>query len=151
MDPHSEIRMFHKDPQLCTYLLGSIAASTPLQIRESAIFRAGSGLFALEAVPEGREIFRSTPAVECVVDGLAESVCDLCYTNTLSKVHPSGRFRTKDDAVPDMISCAECGKYYYCSKVSMIILVVASEVLHRRLANEHAGLVVPRPGLGGIS
>lgn len=115
-------RIFHRDTQLCEYLLRSVAASAPLQIRESAISRAGSGLFALEAVPEGREVFRSAPVVEAVVDGSADGVCDLCYANTLSKVHPSGRFRTKDDAAPRMMPCAQCGKCYYCSNVSSALV-----------------------------
>ena len=111
-------RTFHGDAQLCEYILGSIVGSIPLEIRESAVSLAGSGLFTQEAVSEGQEIFRSAPAVECVAEGLADSVCDLCYANTLTKVHPSGRFRTKDDAVPVMIPCTKCEQWYYCSEVS---------------------------------
>ena len=109
---------FHADTQLCEYLLGSIVGSIPLGIRESAVSQAGSGLFAQEAVPECQEVFRSEPVVECVADGLADSVCDLCYANILTKVHPSGRFRTKDDVVPDMMPCTQCEQCYYCSEVS---------------------------------
>ena len=111
-------RTFHGDAQLCAYILGSIVGSIPLEIRESDVSLAGSGLFTQEAASEGQEIFRSAPAVECVAEGLADSVCDLCYANTLTKVHPSGRFRTKDDVVPNMIPCTKCEQCYYCSEVS---------------------------------
>ncbi|RYP92614.1 hypothetical protein DL770_001256 [Monosporascus sp. CRB-9-2] len=107
---------FHEDAELCQYILGGIATTHSLEIRESEISQAGSGLFAMNDIPEGQEIFRSTPLVECVADGVAESVCDWCYTNKFSRVHPSGRFRTKEDAAPDMEACRGCGKCYYCSK-----------------------------------
>ncbi|RYP18823.1 hypothetical protein DL765_003703 [Monosporascus sp. GIB2] len=98
---------FHEDAELCHYLLGGIATMHSLEIRESEISQAGSGLLAMNDIPEGQEIFRSSPLVECVVDGVADSVCDWCYTNTLSRVHPSGRFRTKGDAAPDIESCQD--------------------------------------------
>lgn len=107
---------FHRDAQLCRHLLGSITTPHSLEIRESEISQAGSGLFALNDIPEGEGIFGSSPLAECVAAGYEDSVCDLCYTTTLSRVHPSGRFRTKDDALPEMIACTGCGKCWYCSK-----------------------------------
>lgn len=119
MDSPHDAPKFHDDAQLCQYLLGSITTIHSLEIRQSEISQAGSGLFTLNAVPEGAELYRSSPVVECVADGLVDGVCDFCYANTLSRVHPSGRFRTKDDAPLEMIPCrAGCGKCYYCSKVS---------------------------------
>lgn len=112
---------FYDDVQLCQSLLGGITTAHSLEIRKSEIPEAGSGLFSLDDVPEGEEIFRSSPLAECVANELADSVCDLCYTNTLSRVHSSGRFRTKDDAPLDMITCPGCGKCYYCSKVSQVV------------------------------
>ncbi len=118
MNLSCEAQTFHHDAQLCQYLLNSIASAHALAIRESNIPQAGSGLFAISDIPEGQEIFRSSPLVECVADGLTDSVCDLCYTNTLSRIHSSGWFRTKDDAVPSMIACPKCMKSCYCSEVS---------------------------------
>lgn len=119
MDSSRDAQKFHDDVQLCQYLLGSITTTHSLEIRPSGIPQAGSGLFTLNDIPEGTEIYRSSPVVECVADGLVDGVCDFCYANTLSRVHPSGRFRTKDDAPLEMIPCrAGCGKCYYCSKVS---------------------------------
>lgn len=147
MDLPHDTQTFHNDAQLCQYLLSGITTTHALDIRKSEISRAGSGLFTLNDIPDGEDIFRSLPLTECVADGLADSVCDLCYSNTSSKVHPSGRFRIKDDVSSDMITCSGCGKCYYCSKVSQAVSQVGSD----NQANYTCWEVMSRQGVGYIS
>ncbi|RYP72841.1 hypothetical protein DL769_004356 [Monosporascus sp. CRB-8-3] len=139
---------FHDDAELCQYILGGIATTHSLEIRESEISQAGSGLFAMNNIPEGQEIFRSSPLVECVADTVADSVCDWCYRNTLSRVHPSGRFRTKEDAAPDIESCQDQAWEAY-HKHECELLSRFSEppsktrALHRILVKEKNGHLSP--------
>ncbi|KAF2009450.1 SET domain-containing protein [Aaosphaeria arxii CBS 175.79] len=106
----------HEDETLCTQILETITAASPLQILPSKISGAGIGLFVTKDVDDGEEIFGSKPLVNCVDNELQRSVCDNCCAYQLSTVHPSGRFRTAEDAELEMKACSRCKVCYYCSR-----------------------------------
>ncbi|KAF2799508.1 SET domain-containing protein [Melanomma pulvis-pyrius CBS 109.77] len=106
----------YEDQTLCTQLLKTITVATPLQILPSKIPGAGVGLFITKNIEDGEEIFRSEPLVNCVMNGMQSLVCDYCYCSREGVIHPSGRFRTTEDTMPDMKACGGCKFCYYCSK-----------------------------------
>lgn len=111
----------HGQPGLCDHILRSVSSSTvPLEIGLSSIANAGSGLFVLNPVPAGSEIFRSDPLL-LVCDGNNKGICDYCFRNNNSSVHPDGRFF--DPGEKDKIkimACTRCECAQYCSKVRRI-------------------------------
>lgn len=114
---------------LCKYLLDEIDASSYLAIRPSLIAGAGSALFATKHFTAGEEIFRSSPVVSTVLD-TAQNVCDYCFRDGDSRLHPSGRFRAKNESVEVLPACKECGLLRYCSEVgsrSTCYLLVCSK------------------------
>lgn len=108
----------HDDQTLCTQLLRTITAAVPLQILQSKIPGAGTGVFVTKDVDCGEEIFRSDPVVNCVENEMRRLVCDYCYLYKNSKIHPSGRFREAEDPKVEMKACSGCKVCYYCSKVT---------------------------------
>ena len=116
----------HEDQTLCSQLLKTITAAIPLQIQSSKIPGAGNGLFVTKDVNCGEEIFRSDPLVNCVGDGMHNLVCDHCYAYQESMIHPSGRFRSAEDAALEMKACGGCKVCYYCSKVMILPTSAAS-------------------------
>ncbi|KAJ9137517.1 Histone-lysine N-methyltransferase SMYD3 [Pleurostoma richardsiae] len=114
---HKKPRLpIHERPQLCDFILSKIAHKTvPLCIGRSHIEGAGSGLFVTEDVAEGEEILRSRPLILCRESGV-DDVCDWCFTNRNSSVHPEGRFYSGDEDPRPIISrCARCKVARYCS------------------------------------
>lgn len=111
---------FHEDPELCWYLLGRITTTHPLRIVQSRTAGAGSGLVATRAVDAGEELFRQTPLASSVHDDL-HTVCDFCYANSAARITPEGRFRTKADAVPELVVCDGCRVCKYCSEVGYLL------------------------------
>lgn len=107
----------HANQELCQQLLSNIDTAATLEILPSKIDNNGTGLFAKESIPEGADIFRSTPLVTCVGDGMHSILCDFCLTSSASKINPDGHFRTKGDVMPKISRCAQCGVCRYCSKV----------------------------------
>lgn len=107
----------HEDQTLCTQLLKTITAAIPPQILPSKIPGAGVGLFVKKNVDYGKEIFRSDPVVNCVLDGMQSLVCDYCYACQGTAIHPSGRFLEAEDTMLEMKACNGCKVCYYCSKV----------------------------------
>jgi hypothetical protein len=109
----------HQDQELCAQLLGTVVATIPLQISQSKISGAGTGLFVTQAVKAGEEVFRSDPLVSCVEDGMQSKICELCYRWPTSRVLPHGRFCAAEDNVSDPKACSGCKVCYYCSKVGL--------------------------------
>ncbi|KAF2023769.1 SET domain-containing protein [Setomelanomma holmii] len=107
----------HKDQTLCVELLETLKAAAPLQIAQSKIPRAGTGLFVINDVDFGQEHFRSRPVVNCVEDGYQHLVCDYCYVYKDSKLSYSGRIRTAEDTKLEVKACIGCKVFYYCSKI----------------------------------
>lgn len=107
----------HNDPTLCTKLLQTVEASVPLQILQSNITGAGSGLFVTKDVNIGNEIFRSSLVMNCVDDGIHKLVCDWCYIYAASKITSNNQFRGFEDLKVDIDACNGCKVCYYCSKV----------------------------------
>lgn len=117
MDSKPEAVPTHKRPDICAYFLSHVASSSvPLRVGVSSIGGAGSGLFAVEKIPEGTDIFTSKPLILCREPSL-DIVCDYCFTNKGSNVHVDGRFYTATDKRPVIARCAGCQVTGYCSKV----------------------------------
>ncbi|CAN8102477.1 unnamed protein product [Discula destructiva] len=107
----------HDQPKLCAHILGSVErSSVPLKIATSSIPKAGSGLFVVTDVVAGSEIFRSQPLV-MVCEGNNNGICDYCFRNRNSSVHPDGQFYVTGG--PDKVTlaaCIRCKNVQYCSK-----------------------------------
>lgn len=106
--------------KLCQYLVDHVDSSSGLEIRPSLIPGAGSALFTETNVADGTEIFRSQPLVSVVLDR-AQSVCEYCFRDGDSRVHPDGRFRSRHDPPEMFLACEGCGISRYCSEVSWSI------------------------------
>lgn len=113
----------HDDLDLCRLILTAASASSPLEIRESNIPNAGSGLFTSAPIPVGVEIFRSSPIVN-VRDPSARHVCDWCYATTPSGIDSLGAMAAEQlgatSIMPPkptaMLLCSGCKVGRYCSQ-----------------------------------
>lgn len=117
----SSKKALHEEQTFCTELLATVKSAVPLQISQSTIPGAGTGLFVTEDVDLGQELFRSIPVVNCVEEGYQHLVCDYCYVFKDSKISFNGRFRTAEDRKPNVQACARCNMCYYCSRVICLI------------------------------
>ncbi len=113
-----EVHM-HRLKDLCKGILSMLTSSAaPLEIKQSLIDGAGSGLFTTANIPEHHDVFRSQPLVNCR-DPSTTYVCDYCLVNNKSMVHRAdGRFRTDDEKRPTVMPCSGCKVARYCSTVS---------------------------------
>ncbi|OBT87641.1 hypothetical protein VE02_02682 [Pseudogymnoascus sp. 03VT05] len=110
----------HNDNTLSQYLLNNLETSVTLEFLPSKIHANGTGLFAKEAIPEGSEIFRSTPFVTCVRNGHHGSICDYCHTSNEGDVDAEGNFLTEGVVVPTISRCERCDVCGYCSEICQI-------------------------------
>lgn len=109
-----------KQAGLCQYLLDNVTSSPGLEIRQSLITGAGSALFTKTNISDGEQVFQSQPLVSAVLDR-GQNVCEYCFRDGDSRVHPSGRFRSKHDALEVFPVCEQCGISSYCSEVSLMV------------------------------
>ncbi len=108
--------MMHTRPDLCKGILSTVSSSYALAIKESAMTGAGSGLFTMDEIPKGAEIFRSQPLVNCRSPSITH-VCDYCLASSKSAFHKDGRFLTEEDKALPIKPCAGCKVARYCSQV----------------------------------
>lgn len=109
----------HEQPKLCDHILSRASKSeVPLRIGQSPIPKAGSGLFAVNDIPAGSEIFRTSPLIT-VAESAYQGICDFCFLNKNTSVNPNGRFygSAEDDVRPEITRCGACRVASYCSKV----------------------------------
>lgn len=109
----------HEQPKLCDTILSRVSKSeVSLRIGQSPIPKAGSGLFAVNDIPAGSEIFRTSPLIT-VAESVYTGICDFCFLNRASSVNPDGRFYSsaEDDIRPEITRCGACRVASYCSKV----------------------------------
>lgn len=112
----SEVPLFqHAD--LCRYLVDNVTTSLGLKVGQSLITGAGSALFTKTDIADGEQVFQSEPLVSTVLDR-GQNICECCFRDGDSRVHPSGRFRSKHDALEVFPVCEQCGISSYCSDVS---------------------------------
>lgn len=109
-----------QDAGLCQYLLDHVTPSADLEIGQSLITGAGSALFTKTDIAEGEEVFQSQPLISVVLDQ-AQNVCEYCFRDGDSRVHPSGRFRSRHDALEVLPVCEQCGVSRFCSEVSVTV------------------------------
>ncbi|KFY23065.1 hypothetical protein V493_06122 [Pseudogymnoascus sp. VKM F-4281 (FW-2241)] len=83
--------------------------NSALEFLPSKIHQHGTGLFAKNAIPEGSDVFRSTPLVSCVGDGMHTVICDFCFASSVSKINLEGDFNANGDAMPKIRRCTRCG------------------------------------------
>ncbi|KFZ07293.1 hypothetical protein V501_06603 [Pseudogymnoascus sp. VKM F-4519 (FW-2642)] len=109
-----ETAAMHDRQDLCLQLLQNINASHILEILPSKIHDNGSGLFAKDAIPEGSEIFRSTPLVTCVADGRQAITCDYCFASMAPNFNGIDSMKPTFDviAIPEITMCIVCGNCF---------------------------------------
>lgn len=114
-----EKKPIHEQPKLCDHILSKVAdCSVPLRIGASSIPAAGTGLFVLQDVRAGSDIFRSQPLL-VVCEANTNGVCDYCLVNNNATISPEGHFFV-NQAERDEIAvsaCTGCNIVTYCSKV----------------------------------
>lgn len=118
----SRRKPIHQQPKLCDHILSHAAKSdVSLRISESSIPNAGSGLFAVNDIPAGSEIFHTNPLIT-VAESAHQGICDFCFLNSGSSVNRNGRFYglAEDDVRPEITRCGACMVARYCSKVSAV-------------------------------
>lgn len=113
----------HEQPKLCDHILSRVSKSNvSLRIGPSPISKAGSGLFTVNDIPAGTEIFRTDPLIT-VSESVHRGICDFCFLNRDTSVNEQGRFysSTVEDVRPEITRCGACRVARYCSKVSLAI------------------------------
>lgn len=118
----SRRKPIHQQPKLCDHILSHAAKSdVSLRISESLIPNAGSGLFAVNDIPAGSEIFRTNPLIT-VAESAHQGICDFCFLNNGSSVTRNGHFYglAEDEVRPEITRCGACMVARYCSKVSAV-------------------------------
>lgn len=119
----SRRKPIHEQPKLCDHILSRVSKSdVSLRIGPSPISKAGSGLFAVNDIPAGTEIFRTDPFIT-VSESAHRGICDFCFLNRDTSVNEEGRFysRIVDDIRPEITRCGGCMVVRYCSKVRLVI------------------------------
>lgn len=104
----------HHDKDIREYLIDGGIESAPLTIAESEIASLGAGFLADEAIPAGRQIFKSKPFIACV-DPRADNICHHCLKGAEKAPlteEPTTRPLTK--------SCSACRRARFCSKVGIV-------------------------------
>lgn len=111
----------HEQPKLCAHILSSVEkSSVPLTIDASSIPNAGSGLFVVKDIAAGSDIFRTQPLL-MVCEGNSSGICDYCFRNKHSSIHPDGRFNLESESGRFILSaCTRCKNVEYCSKVRLL-------------------------------
>jgi hypothetical protein len=118
----------HTNPELCSYALGVLNSSVPLEIRASSVCD-GSGLFLSEVsgIDANCEIYR-TPLSLAAIDPGVKTVCHGCL-------------REEEELFPDVSNpgtklkaCGACKATYYCSKVRSETKSAIVSILTRRTA-----------------
>lgn len=118
------------DGEINKALLDSVQSNYKLRIAPSQIPGAGWGVFALEDIPDGVEIFctKQPLATTSSTPEDLPTTCDNCLIKVTSLVHRSGRFKWEesdnDRRQVRFSKCSRCKFVYYCSKVSFLILCV---------------------------
>lgn len=111
-----------KQPELYTWILKSVEGSTGiLEVHESLIPNAGSGLFTVKELKAGDDVFWSEPAL-FIPDVGNDAICDYCYADAKSQVHRNGRFIDKEADKTVTKPCSGCQVVSYCSKVCAAVL-----------------------------
>lgn len=119
----SQRKPIHEQPKLCDHILGRVSKSdVSLRIGPSLIPKAGSGLFAVNDIPAGTEIFRTDPLI-MVAESAHTGICDFCLLNRDTSVNREGRFYSSvaEDVRPEITRCGRCRVARYCSKVSLAV------------------------------
>ncbi|KAL7792962.1 3-hydroxyanthranilic acid dioxygenase domain-containing protein [Trichoderma ceciliae] len=116
-DPESRWPI-HWDRALCNYILSTVQAPEgSLNIQESTIFDAGSGLFTTRDLADGELIFTSVPLVLCSEVGEGMEACDFCFQQRRRVFHPvEDRLLTPAEVLPTLQACKGCHMYQYCSQ-----------------------------------
>lgn len=120
----SQRKPIHEQPKLCDHILGRVSKSeVSLRLGPSPIPNAGSGLFAVNDIPAGTEIFRTNPLI-MVAESAHTGTCDFCFVNRGSSVSREGRFYSSihDNVRPEITRCSSCRVARYCSKVRLALL-----------------------------
>lgn len=113
----------HEQPKLCDHILSRVSKSNvSLRIGLSPISKAGSGLFTVNDIPAGTEIFRTDPLIT-VSESAHRGICDFCFLNRDTSVNEQGRFYSSivDDVRPEITRCGACRVARYCSKVRLAV------------------------------
>ncbi|ROV99523.1 hypothetical protein VMCG_06318 [Cytospora schulzeri] len=114
--PDKQKKPIHDQPQLCKYILSLVEDfGVSLRVGLSSIPGAGSGLFAVNNIPAGSDIFRSQSLL-VVCESALDGICDWCLLNRNSSVRPDGCFYMSGDERPEIAPCSRCKVAQYCSK-----------------------------------
>lgn len=113
-------QMLNENESACEFFLKNITTTFKLKIGSSLIDGAGNGVFVLEKIPAGREIYRSAPLITCV-DATNPNVCHFCLHDCSSLLLKAGKFRIYNDNVHSVMRCASCKVARFCSKVRRFI------------------------------
>jgi hypothetical protein len=106
----------HEDREVAAYILKTATTSLPLKIAASDLASPGCGLFTVNKIDEGRQIFESKPLIACV-DTRVVSVCHYCLEDSVTGI-PSQR---RQKATPQ--TCSGCKLSRFCSKVKSCTLL----------------------------
>jgi hypothetical protein len=118
MDLAGVPRPIHSDDDLHGLLLGSVQCAFSLDVIESKIPGAGSGIVTSSNIPFGSEIFRAKDALWKVpMNSDIQKTCGNCFSNCASTVSKAGRFCTREQDRPKLLSCGRCKVARYYSKV----------------------------------
>jgi hypothetical protein len=103
-------------------ILSEISPFISLRIQKSTVQGEATGLFVCEDVPEGADIFRSSPLLTFAGwDGQArwqELICAQCYRFSKQNIGPSGNMDCSMPPTKVVRLCTGCQSVGYCSEVS---------------------------------
>lgn len=104
---------------LHSHLLSTVISTVPLKIGQSSVLGAGRGIFALEGIKAGSEVFRTKKALVTALDyEKMSTTCDFCYFCNEGEVGRDGRLSVAGGNVGELMACDSCKLMRYCSVVS---------------------------------
>ncbi|EPE31990.1 SET [Glarea lozoyensis ATCC 20868] len=112
--------VIHENPELCTDFLSTIKPLVTLRIQESTICGGETGLFVCEDVPQGADVFRSTPLLTFAGwEGNVQwqkFICAHCFRFSRPHFLPFRKDKNNAASESTMKLCAGCKSCGYCSQ-----------------------------------
>jgi len=125
--------------------LGSVQSAFSLDIKESKILGAGSGIVTSSNIPSGSEIFRAKDALwNVLINSDIQKTCSNRFSNSASTVSKPGRFCTREQDRPKLLTCGSCKTSRNCSKVRST-RVLSSVIVHDSLTSDMPRDCLERP------
>jgi hypothetical protein len=127
-------------------LLSNSTNTVKLQVKESASVYGGLGLVAIENISAAEDILFKKQMLAVADDNHLKTTCDNCFLWVGSEIGANGCIRAAGYAETVFKKCSSCKVVWYCSRVSICIVILRSNFLNISAYGLCGSLVNGQPG-----